>query len=176
MVAKRTVREIKTSADLMCTALQQAQTDVDPATLKLRLLAAVLQAESYKKLPQWRQACLQGFCEGLALGRGITAGLAVETPIPSEKPPEATNEAFESEAPSSSEIRSIRPPQPDIESLQRLLAIVQGLPEKQRAALLGTATPEPVQAPASKTATASARANNMSPKHDGKKPAIRARP
>jgi hypothetical protein len=53
----------------------------------LRLLAAVLQAEDYKKLPQWRQSFLQGLCTGLALGRGVTAGVDVPLPSPEARPP-----------------------------------------------------------------------------------------
>lgn len=147
MTARRTVREIKTQADLMALSLQIAQTDIDPVTLKMRLLAAVIQAESYKRLPQWRQSCLQGFCEGLALGRGITAGLKVETPIPSEAP--LTEESL-SQIPNSSETRSLRPPAPDIEALQRLHAeltamLAPGAPP----------APPPVSAPPTSTKRAS---------------------
>jgi hypothetical protein len=92
VTAKRTLREIKAQAELMAQAMSQAQQEPDVHTLKIRLLSAVVQAESYKRLPQWRQASVQGFCEGLAIGRGITQGVKVEPPAVAEEPPAAVIE------------------------------------------------------------------------------------
>lgn len=128
MAAKRTLREIKNQAALSAEALRIAKADPDPVQLQLRLLAAILQSEAYKALPQWRQAFMQGLCYGLALGRGVTAGVDVPLPAPAARPPNAPGAAaFEEEdfpeAPAAP-VMSLAPEQ--IAQLQDLLARLQG--------------------------------------------------